>query len=420
METRARYVIIGAFVLAVILGAFGFVYWLQNTGGLGERSVYRIRFDQPVSGLIPGSGVLFNGIRVGAITSLHLDPADPKELVATVAVDPATPIHADTVVDVTFQGLTGSPAILLKGGSASAPQLQPHDGQVPELVAGKNVGLSLSDSARETLRNIDNLVTDNAKPLHSAIAGISTFADMLGRNSKKIEGMLDGLDKMLGGGAAKEQPKTYDLAAATQFPTFEKSIKVQMAVPDPHAILAFDTQKILTRSAQGTYADVSDGRWADNLPKLMQARLVESFENANQLKSVSRQFDQLEAAYRLETTIRSFQVSLGAQPTAVVEFAARILGDKGKVVDARIFKASAVAQGTSAPGAVAALDQAFTKAASELVAWSVEKLSAIPAGEDQRKTDDNLGNDVPAPKPPGGGGANAPIGGTLQMPAAPK
>ncbi len=205
---------------------------------------------------------------------------------------------------------------------------------------------------------------------------------MLGRNSKKIEGMLDGLDKMLGGGGAKEGPKTYDLAAATKFPAFEKAIKVQMAVPDPHAILAFDTQKILTRSAQGTYSDVGDGRWADNLPKLMQAKIVESFENAHQLKGVSRPFDSLEGGYRLEMTIRNFQISLGAQPTAVVEFAARILGDKGKVLDARIFKASAPAKDTKAPEAVAALDQAFTKATSDLVAWSVEKLSAVPADED--------------------------------------
>ncbi len=81
----------------------------------------------------------------------------------------------------------------------------------------------------------------------------------------------------------------------------------------------------------------------------------------------------------------------------MVEFAARILGDKGKVLDARIFKASAPAKDTKAPEAVAALDEAFTKAASDLVAWSVEKLSAVPADEDQGKPDDmKLDNDVPA------------------------
>ncbi len=404
METRARYVIIGAFVLAVIFAGFGFVYWLKNTGGLGDRAYYRIRFDRPVSGLAPGSAVLFNGLRVGTVQSMNLDQADLRGLVATVSVEPWTPVHADTRVEITFQGLTGSPAILLHGGTTASPRLTAQNGQIPLLAAPGNIGMNLNDSARNTLDNINQVIDENRKPLNSAITGISTFADMLGRNSKKIEGMLDGLDKMLGGGGSKEQPKTYDLAAATRFPAMEKTVKVQMAVPDPHAILAFDTQKILTRSAEGTFSEVRDGRWADNLPKLMQAKLVESFENANLLGKVSRPFDMLEAPYRLEITIRSFQISLTPQPEAVVEFAARIVGDKGKVLDARIFKASAPAKDVKAPEAVAALDEAFTRAASELVAWSVEKLAAVPAEDDLDKPGDadldKPGNEAPMPEMP--------------------
>ena len=67
MEIRARYVLIGSFVLAFALGIFSFVFWIKNTGGLGQRTSYQVRFEQPVSGLTIGSSVLFNGIRVGAI-----------------------------------------------------------------------------------------------------------------------------------------------------------------------------------------------------------------------------------------------------------------------------------------------------------------------------------------------------------------
>ena len=45
METRAPFVIVGAFVLAAIVAVFGFVYWLQNTGGLGPRASYRLQFE---------------------------------------------------------------------------------------------------------------------------------------------------------------------------------------------------------------------------------------------------------------------------------------------------------------------------------------------------------------------------------------
>ena len=73
METRAPYALIGLFVMAVIAAAFGFVYWLHNSGGLTERTVYRVHFENTVSGLLKGASVLFNGIRVGEVTALQLD-----------------------------------------------------------------------------------------------------------------------------------------------------------------------------------------------------------------------------------------------------------------------------------------------------------------------------------------------------------
>jgi phospholipid/cholesterol/gamma-HCH transport system substrate-binding protein len=371
MEIRARYALIGAFVLAFIVAAFGFVYWLQNTGGLGERAFYRIRFEQPVSGLTSGAGVLFNGIRVGTVLDLRLDQEDPKRVTASIAVDPATPIRADTQVDISFQGLTGSPAIALKGGSVTAPRLTPQNGQPPVLVAGPGVGQNLSEAARETLRRLDDILTENAKPLNTAITGLSTFADMLGRNSKRLEDVIGGLERLTGAGAPKQPPSVYDLAAPTTFPAFSKTIQAQMVVPDPTATLVFDTQKILIRSASGTYSNLENAQWADNLPKLMQAKIVQSFENAHQLSTVSRPFEQLEAAYRLELGIRNFQISLVPAPTAVVEFSARLVSAKGNVADARIFNVSVPAKSIEAPEAVAALNEAFSKAATELVVWTV-------------------------------------------------
>jgi phospholipid/cholesterol/gamma-HCH transport system substrate-binding protein len=370
MEIRARYMLIGAFVLAFAVGMFGFVYWIKNTGGLGQRASYQIRFEQPVSGLTVGSSVLFNGIRVGAITDLRLDPQDPKRLTVSISIDPTTPIRSDTQVDVTYQGLTGAPAIALKGGSASAPPLAQRDHQPPVLVAGPGVGQNLSEAARTTLHNIDSILAENSKDLHTAINGFSTFADMLGRNSKRLEGIIGGLEKLTGGGE-KKPVVVYDLAAATQFPAIEKTIKERVVVPDPSSILAFDTQRILIRTQAGTFSSVEDAQWADNLPKLMQARILQSFENAHQLSEVTRPSDQLENAYRLELGIRNFQISLMPAPTAEVEFSARVLDSKGNVVGAKIFSASAPAKSVQAADAVAALDAAFSQAAQQLVVWTI-------------------------------------------------
>jgi phospholipid/cholesterol/gamma-HCH transport system substrate-binding protein len=375
MEIRARYVLIGSFTLAVLLGAFTFIYWLQNTVGLGQVT-YRVRFTEPVSGLGTGGAVLFNGARVGTISGLELDQQDPRRLTATIAVNAATPIRADTTVDITHQGLTGAPTIALKGGSANAPQMISQNGRPPELVAGPGVGRNITESVQQTLNKIDGILDENAKPLHTAIVGISDFADMLGKNSKRVEGLIGGLEKLTGGGSDQQAPKVYDLAAANDFATLDKTIGVQMVVPDPTAILLFDTQKILIRTEDGTYSNVKGGQWADNLPKLMQARVVQSFENAHQLKEVSKPFEMTEGAYRLELGIRNFQVTQGPTPAAVVEFSARVLDDKSQVTGARIFNISAPAKTVDASDAVTALNTAFSKAAHELVVWTVETLSA--------------------------------------------
>src|ERR687898_3343956 len=122
METRARYALIGLFMLAVIAASFGFVYWLENKGGFSQREIYQVKFQGSVSGLLVGSAVLFNGIRVGEVTALGLDPEAPQDVIATIAVDRLTPIRSDTVVNIETQGLTGGAAIALRGGTAdSAP-----------------------------------------------------------------------------------------------------------------------------------------------------------------------------------------------------------------------------------------------------------------------------------------------------------
>ena len=145
MEIRARYVLIGLFTLAVIAAGFGFVYWLNAFGGWSEKPVYLVRFEGSVTGLLVGGPVLFNGIRVGEVTALRLEPDNPKQVVATIAVDPGTRVHADTQVGLEQQGLlSGSPAVTLTGGSPSSPLIVPRKGVPPLLVAEPGAGQSMT------------------------------------------------------------------------------------------------------------------------------------------------------------------------------------------------------------------------------------------------------------------------------------
>ena len=111
METRAPYAMIGLFVLAAIGAVFGFVYWLNNTAGLGERALYRIRFENTVSGLLSGAAVLFNGIRVGEVTHLTFSRSDPHQVVADIDVSADAPIDRNTKARLETAGITGADGV---------------------------------------------------------------------------------------------------------------------------------------------------------------------------------------------------------------------------------------------------------------------------------------------------------------------
>ena len=120
METRANFVLIGSFTLAVIAAAFGFVIWFQSLHTTKARTPLRIVFEGPASGLRNGGSVNFNGIRVGEVMSVKLD--NPRRVVALAMVENNAPIRKDTLVGLEFQGLTGVAAISLKGGEEAAPR----------------------------------------------------------------------------------------------------------------------------------------------------------------------------------------------------------------------------------------------------------------------------------------------------------
>ena len=71
METRANYVVTGAFTLAVIAGVFSFIFWFHNSGSGGERASYRVVFTGSVSGLRSGGSTAFASARFPGLRSTH-------------------------------------------------------------------------------------------------------------------------------------------------------------------------------------------------------------------------------------------------------------------------------------------------------------------------------------------------------------
>ena len=315
METRARYALIGLFMLAVIAASFGFVYWLENKGGFAQREVYQIKFQGSVSGLLVGSAVLFNGIRVGEVTGLGLNPDAPQDVIATIAVDRGTPIRTDTQVGIETQGLTGGAAVSLRGGSSSSPLATAEGGAPPTLIAAPQAGQDWTQAARDAFQRVDQILAENSEALHSAITNIDTFSDALARNSDKVDGILAGLERMTGGGTSQAEIPIYDLVAATNFPPPpEEAPAWLLVVPEPTTLMGFNTDKILLQPAEGESVPLANARWGDNLPVLFQAKVIQSFENAGYARSISRTRDGVTGDYQLLIDIRRFHISTASEP----------------------------------------------------------------------------------------------------------
>ncbi len=370
METKARYTLIGLFTLAVIAAGFAFVYWLNNIGGLGERTTYVVRFTDGVSGLRPGSSVLFNGMRVGEVTDLRLSASSPRGVTATIAVARDTPIRSDTLVGVETQGLMGTPAVSLKGGDASAPALAPTPGSPPVLTADPAASQDTLQAARTVLRRVDDILTENAEPLRTTIANLKVFTDALARNSDKLDGIVEGVERMVGGGAAKAPPALFDLTATGELPGIEKIPDVQLTVSDPTTVAAMETQRIMVASPDGATRSFPDAQWSDSLPRLFQARILQSFENTN-FKRVSRPLEMPAADFQLMIDLRTFRILDADKPVAEVAFGAKLVGNDGKIIDTRIFRATAPASATDVKQAATALNEAFGRTIAELVPWTL-------------------------------------------------
>jgi phospholipid/cholesterol/gamma-HCH transport system substrate-binding protein len=399
MEIRARYFIVGLFVLVVAAGVVGFVYWLYNTGGLVQRTDYQVSFNGSVSGLAPGSPVLFNGLQVGEVSGLSLSADDPGLVIARISIDARTPVRTDTHVGMDFRGLTGTATVALTGGSPEAGRPTSENGQPPLLVADPKSIQDMGAAAREALSRLNDILADNAQPLKDAIANIDTFAGALAKNSDKVDTILAGLEKFVGGGN-KPETVSYELTAPTEFPDIPALPAGQLTVPPATTIVALDTQRIMLRSADGLVPAFEDFRWADSIPLIVQSRLTQGFENAGDPR-VGSDTSGITGNFQLLVNIRKFEMSTVGVATAQVALMAKLVDTGGAVVDAKLFTAEGPVSDIGKPEVIAAaIDQAFAKAATDLIVWTLGAMSDQESGGAGTGGGDQKSGDAPSMQTP--------------------
>lgn len=189
MESESRYALVGAFTISILAAAALFTLWLGQVSFNQKYAEYDVIFEGPVRGLSKSSEVRFNGIKVGEVTNLGLDRADPNHIVvAHIKVFAETPIKEDSYAQLEPQGITGLSYIQIYGGSAQSPPLRKKPGELyPRIPSHKaqleglfSGGADLLLSANSALVRINTLLsTKNITAVSGIIADVHTLTQRL-------------------------------------------------------------------------------------------------------------------------------------------------------------------------------------------------------------------------------------------------
>lgn len=198
METRARYVLVGAFTLFCLLAALGFILWLAKVQIDRTFAQYDIRFDS-VAGLGLASPVQYNGVDVGTVLSIALDAQDPSLVRVRIEVFASTPVRTDTTATLASQGVTGVSYVALDGGSATSPRLEvvppntvPIITSKPSLVQGLITDApDLLAEAISLMRDIRAFTTqENGAAIASILQNVETATARIDSVATRIEDVM--------------------------------------------------------------------------------------------------------------------------------------------------------------------------------------------------------------------------------------
>ena len=184
------------------------------------------------------------------------------------------------------------------------------------------------------------------------------------------------------GANSQPAPATHDLLATSRRGLGH--LPIQLTVNEPSAVEALSSSRIAIKPGPHEISYFAAAVWTDKLPRLLQIRLIETFENSRILKAVSSGNDRIRGDLGLAMEIRDFQVEVngGVAQAHVRLFVKLVDEDKGIQVSAREFSASVNASNDRVEAGVEALKGAFAAASVKIMRWIVKtRIILADAGE---------------------------------------
>jgi phospholipid/cholesterol/gamma-HCH transport system substrate-binding protein len=175
MNNQFNYFVVGLFVLIASAALFAVVLWLGLSGREVNYESYVAYFTESVSGLSQNAAVNYQGVNVGRVRSISIDPLDPARVRVELAISPDAPIKTDTVAVLSSVGITGITFVELTGGTRAAPRLTAADEDtLPEIKTGPSL-----------LVRID-------KAINSVSADLTMMAQETSEVAEQVQRVFDG------------------------------------------------------------------------------------------------------------------------------------------------------------------------------------------------------------------------------------
>lgn len=192
METKANYILIGAFTIAGFLGILGFVLWFAQLQLDRQFAYYDVYFPE-VSGLGPSSEVRFAGLPVGRVVDMRLAPGSPLPVRVRLEVFEDTPVRSNSMVALEVQGVTGVALVAISAGSAGAPLLrESNTSAVPVIASSRSALQTLSDEGPQIIARLSQVaeqLTEILGPDNQA--RVASILDNVDRSSGNLNQALD-------------------------------------------------------------------------------------------------------------------------------------------------------------------------------------------------------------------------------------
>ena len=184
------------------------------------------------------------------------------------------------------------------------------------------------------------------------------------------------------GANSEPAPVTHDLLASSRRGLGH--LPIQLTVSEPTAVQALSNSRIAIKPGPQEISYFAAAVWSDKLPRLLQMRLIETFENSRILKAVGNGSDRIRGDIRLAWEVRDFQIEVHkGSAQAHVRFYVKLVDeDKGALVAAKEFSATVRAHNDSVEAGVEALKDAFAASSTKMMRWiTSRRIIVADAGE---------------------------------------